>query len=678
MQSPNLSLRNSLRLLNMCGIAGIYNYHSSKEPSIELSVKKMLSTIRHRGPDESGMYLGENVGIGSVRLSIIDLASGQQPMSDESGNFWIVYNGEIFNYPELRREIEKKGIKLKTHCDTEVLVQMYAMYGADCLRFLNGQFAFCIWDKKKQELFLARDRVGIRPLFYWAQKGAFAFCSEIKGLFTLGQIDRTIRPESLAQIFTFWTTLSPDTPFESIYELPPGHHMLVTNSEMKIEKFWSMGFPNNGSNYSRNLTNTIDEFTDLLRDAVKIRLRADVPVGAYLSGGLDSSVTTALIHEIDPGILNTYSIGFKDKVFDETAYQLEAVRYFDTHHTAFECSAAEIAEQFANTIWHTEFPILRTAPTPMFLLSKKVRESNIKVVITGEGADEFMAGYNIFKESKIRRFWAREPNSKSRPKLLSKLYPYLPMMKDPNTMALKMFFGYKLTETDDPLYSHLLRWHNTSRIKTYFSEDISAKLDGYNPLESVYPKLPHNFMNWSDLAKSQYLEATIFMSGYLLSSQGDRMAMGNSVEGRYPFLDYRVIEFCGNLPDNFKLNCLNEKFLLKKMSAGKIPESISKRAKQAYRAPIASSFFDSAAPAYIAEILSDETLKSFGLFNPEKVKTLIAKIKTQKNMSEVDQMAIAGILSTQLLYQMFIKDPIIPDIDNLANFKIVLELEVAN
>ena len=657
----------------MCGIAGIYNYLSPSEPSIELSVKGMLSVIRHRGPDESGMYLGENVGLGSVRLSIIDLAAGQQPISDESGNYWIVYNGEIFNYQELRIDIEKKGIKLRTHSDTEVLVQLYAMYGADCLKYLNGQFAFSIWDKNKQELFLARDRVGIRPLFYWAQNGAFAFCSEIKGLFTLDRIDRAMRPESLAQIFTFWTTLSPATPFEGVYELPPGHSMHVTKAGIKIEKYWSMEFPENGSSHSRNLPNAVEEFTELFRDAVKIRLRADVPVGAYLSGGLDSSVTTALIHEIDPGVLNTYSIGFKDKAFDETAYQLEAAKYFQTRHSAFECTAAEIADQFINTIWHAEFPILRTAPTPMFMLSKKVRESNIKVVITGEGADEFMAGYNIFKEAKIRRFWAREPDSTSRPKLLGKLYPYLPMMKNANNMALKMFFGFKLSETDNPLYSHLLRWHNTSRIKAYFSDDISAKTADYNPLESVYPQLPDNFMGWSDLAKSQYLEATIFMSSYLLSSQGDRMAMGNSVEGRYPFLDYRVIEFCGKLPDNFKLNCLNEKFLLKKMSAGIIPESISKRTKQPYRAPIASSFFNDAAPDYVAEILSDDTLKAFGLFNPEKVRALIAKVKTQHEMSEVDQMAIAGILSTQLLYKMFIRDPIVPDISNLANFKIVLE-----
>ncbi|HYM95514.1 MAG TPA: asparagine synthase (glutamine-hydrolyzing) [Chitinophagaceae bacterium] len=657
----------------MCGIAGIYNHFSFKEPSLEISIKKMLSVIRHRGPDESGIYLNEKIGMGSVRLSIIDLASGQQPMSDESGNYWIVYNGEIFNYAELRKDIEKKGVHLKTKSDTEVVVQMYAMYGAKCLQHFNGQFAFCIWDKKKQEFFLARDRVGIRPLFYWAQNNAFAFCSEIKGLFTLNHINKAINPQSLAQIFTFWTTISPNTPFKNIYELPPGHQMLVSNSKIQVEKYWNLDFTLSDNTHSRSLADSVEEFTDMLRDAVKIRLRADVPVGAYLSGGLDSTVTTSLIHEINPGILNTFSIGFRDKTFDETSYQLEAARYFNTNHTAFECTSEEIAEQFSNTIWHTEFPILRTAPTPMYMLSKKVKERNIKVVITGEGADEFLAGYDIFKESKIRRFWAEEPNSTIRPKLLGRLYPYMPMMKDSKDIALKMFFGYKLTETNDPLYSHLLRWHNTSRIKTFFSEGITSGLRGYNPLEGLYPILPENFKKWSDLGKSQYLESSIFMSGYLLSSQGDRMAMANSVEGRYPFLDYRVIEFCNKLPDSFKLNCLNEKFLLKKMSEGRIPESITRRSKQPYRAPITGIFFNSNTPEYVLEILSDNYLKSFGIFNPEKVNSLVKKNKNQKEITEVDQMAVAGILSTQLLYKMFILDPIIPDINNLANLKIILE-----
>ncbi|MEO6813885.1 MAG: asparagine synthase (glutamine-hydrolyzing), partial [Ginsengibacter sp.] len=649
-----------------------YNYHSRQEPSQELSIKRMLSIIRHRGPDESGIYIAANASIGSVRLSVIDIASGQQPMCDESGNYWIVYNGEIFNYEQLSNDLKKKGVQLKTKCDTEVVVQMYALYGSACLALFNGQFSFCIYNKKNKEFFLARDRVGIRPLFYWAQNNAFAFCSEIKGLFTLSQVKKALRLESLSQIFTCWTTISPDTPFEDIYELPPGYHMRVSSSKIQIEKYWSLDFSFDGNTNTSSLGDLVEEFNVLLKDAVKIRLRADVPVGAYLSGGLDSSVTTSLIHEINPDILNTFSIGFKDKAFDETAYQLEAVRYFNTNHTAFECTPTEIAEQFANTVWHTEFPILRTAPTPMFILSKKVRERNIKVIITGEGADEFLGGYNIFKESKIRRFWAREPKSVVRPKLLSKLYPYLSTMENANNMmASRMFFGYKLTETNNPLYSHLLRWHNTSRIKAFFSDDVSTKLNGYDPVESLYPKLPDNFMKWSDLAKSQYLEASIFMSGYLLSSQGDRMAMANSVEGRYPFLDYRVIEFCGKLNDNFKLNGLNEKFLLKKMSSGKIPASITKRTKQPYRAPIADSFFNAGSPAYISESLSEENLKSFGLFNHLKVKRLIDKISLQKNISEVDQMAIAGILSTQLLYKMFILDPIKPNMSNLQNLKII-------
>ena len=659
----------------MCGIAGIYNYRSPKESSPEISIKKMLSIVRHRGPDESGIYLGNDkkMAIGSVRLSIIDIACGQQPMCDESGDFWIVYNGEIFNYEELRLHLEKKGINLKSHSDTEVVVQMFAVYGAKCLDFFNGQFAFCIWNKKKKEFFLARDRVGIRPLFYWAQNNAFAFCSEIKGLFTLERIKKSIRTESLAQIFTCWTTISPYTPFEDIYELPPGHYMYVNSAGIKIEKYWSLDFSQSAENNRQNLSETIDQFSELLKDAVKIRLRADVPVGAYLSGGLDSTVTTALIHEINPSILNTFSIGFKDKAFDESLFQTQASKYFNTNHTSFECTPREIADQFAETIWHTEFPILRTAPTPMFMLSKKVREQNIKVVITGEGADEFLGGYNIFKEAKIRRFWAKDPKSAIRPKLLSRLYNYVPLMKDANNMAAKMFFGYKLTDTNNPLYSHLLRWHNTSRIKAFFSNDILQSLDGYNALDTIYPTLPGNFMNWSDLGKAQYLEATIFMSGYLLSSQGDRAAMGNSVEGRYPFLDYRLIEFCGRLKDNLKLNGLNEKFLLKKMSRGKIPESITKRTKQPYRAPIAECFLGNTAPGYISEILSEDKLKSFGLFNPAKVKSLITKLQTQKTVSEVDQMAICGILSTQLLHKMFIADSIIPSLKNLENIKIIEE-----
>jgi len=310
----------------------------------------------------------------------------------------------------------------------------------------------------------------------------------------------------------------------------------------------------------------------------------------------------------------------------------------------------------------------------MYLLSKEVRENNIKVVITGEGADEMFAGYNIFKEAKIRRFWAREPKSSFRPLLLSKLYPYLPQVRDSKLINLKFFFGCKLKETDNPYYSHLLRWHNTSRIRNYFSEGLRQELLSYDPMEDLDLFINPEMKNWDDLEKAQYLESSIFMSSYLLSSQGDRMAMANSVEGRYPFLDHRVIEFASNLPDNFKLNGLNEKFILKKMMGDRIPDSILKRSKQAYRAPIASSFFGNKKPDYVKDVLSENKLFSTGLFNPTRVQQLVDKFETGASHSEIDNMAITGIISTQLLHQQFIKTQAkkYPD-GYLQNFKIIRE-----
>jgi asparagine synthase (glutamine-hydrolysing) len=656
----------------MCGIAGIYNYSSPGKSIKEEDLKKMLSVIWYRGPDESGIYIGKNIGIGNVRLSIIDLSSGQQPISIRNKRYRIVYNGELFNYIELRKELETLGCVFHTNADTEVVAQAYAQYGSDCLKKFNGQYAIAIWDDEEKTLFLARDRVGIRPLFYTSLNGTFAFCSEIKGLFQIPEIKGRINPKGLSQIFTFWTTISPDTPFENVYELPPGHFMNVNPDGFKIKKYWGLKFPGKNNDIKHDFNQSIEELRELFKDAVKVRLRADVEVAAYLSGGIDSSVTTAFIHQLEPKMLNTFSIGFADKAFDETDYQLEASKYFNTHHVAFSCTSEEIGESFFDTVKHTEFPVLRTAPTPMYLLSKRVRENKIKVVITGEGADEMLAGYNIFKEAKIRRFWARQPQSAIRPLLLTKLYPYLPMMKNSSTNVLKMFFGFKLLETENPLYSHLLRWHNTSRIQNYFSDSMKSVLNGYNPIDEVYKNLEDDFSDWGDLAKSQYLESTIFMSGYLLSSQGDRMAMANSVEGRYPFLDYRVIELAARLPDDFKLHLLDEKFILKKMMAGRIPESILTRHKQAYRAPIHTSFLGQHAPSYVEEMLSEKTLKLYDCFDPEKVHKLLEKYRNGSTISEIDNMALTGILSTQLMNLFFIrKNGFDSSESNLANLKII-------
>ncbi|MGB8489467.1 MAG: asparagine synthase (glutamine-hydrolyzing), partial [Bacteroidales bacterium] len=389
----------------MCGVAGIVDYRGRNNNTQE--VGKMLCAINYRGPDESGIYGSRYATLGSVRLSIIDLSTGQQPLSDPSGRFWIVLNGEIFNYRELREQLIKKGCRFRTRSDTEVLVQLYSVYGKSCLQMLNGQFVFAIWDNREEELFIARDRIGIRPLFYNNSAEGFSFASEIKSLFVLKHLNPEFSLKNLSQIYTFWTTITPGTAFRDIYELSPGHYLTLDRKGLRTEKYWSLDF--NSIDNNLTLNRATEEFHELFSDAVRIRLRADVEVAAYLSGGLDSSSTVAYIKATEPGILNTFSIGFDDRDFDESSYQNEAVRYFDTRHKSFVCTSEEISRSFPGVIWHCETPVTRTAPSPMFLLSKLVRDNNIKVVITGEGADEMLAGYDIFKEAKIRRFWARQP-----------------------------------------------------------------------------------------------------------------------------------------------------------------------------------------------------------------------------------------------------------------------------
>ena len=636
----------------MCGISGIIDF--SGRSNTVANLESMLRSISYRGPDESGIYHSANATIGNVRLSILDLKSGRQPIRDPSGRYWIVLNGEIFNFKELRDELVKEGHIFSTHTDTEVLVVLYSLYGRKCLDMLNGQFAVAIWDKQEEELFLARDRVGIRPLYYNLTDGVFSFASEIKALFEQGSVKRELREESLAQVYTFWTSLTPFTVFKNIFELSPGHWLTYNRKGLKIEKFWDLEFGKVNQNI--RLNDAIEQFNELFTNAVRIRLRADVEVAAYLSGGIDSSTTVAYIKDIEPGVLNTFSIGFEDKDFDESRYQEEAVKYLETEHSSVSCSSLSIAESFPKVVWHSETPMTRTAPAPMMILSELVRNNNIKVVITGEGSDEILAGYDIYREAKIRRFWASQPDSKTRPLLLKTLYPDIPHLRNANPNILKMFFGYKLEDVGNPFYSHLLRWNNANHIKKNFSAGLKASLDGYSPLDELALNLPADFGRWDPLAQAQWLETTIFMSGYLLSTQGDRMGMANSIEGRYPFLDYRVIEFCAGLPARLKLNGINEKFLLKKLMKNRIPESILKRPKQPYRAPISSVFLSEDAPEYVKLMLSDTYTRNAGIFDHDSITAMLSRIEKTEIASEVDNMTLTAVISTHLLYYQFIEN----------------------
>jgi len=640
----------------MCGIAGIVNFNCSEEKQATLG--RMIALMRHRGPDASGIYINGPIGLGHARLSIIDLNTGDQPIHNEDKTIWVIFNGEIFNYPELRKDLISKGHKFYTTSDTEVLVHLYEEQGTKMFDYLNGQFAIALWDNQTETLILSRDRMGIRPLYYYQNQGRLLFGSEIKSLFVDLNVPRVLDLQSLSDTFTCWSPLGSSTPFKDIFQLLPGHFAQFSKDGITISKYWKSPFCNT-SYADRSLSEWTEEFIQLFMDAVRIRLRADVPVGAYLSGGLDSTFTSSLIKNKFNNLLNTFSISFADRQFDESSFQRIASENIKTEHRIIHCEEEDIGASFPQVIWHTEAPILRTSPSPLYQLSKLVHESNFKVVLTGEGADEVFAGYNIFKEDKVRRFWARLPDSKLRPKLLERLYPYIFSQGRSSQVFLERFFKRDLLKVDSPGYSHFLRWHNTSQLKSFFSDEIRQDTGGLdNFFERFVATLPVDFMSWDSLSKAQFVESTIFLPNYLLSSQGDRMTMANSVEGRYPFLDHRVVEFAAKVPLRYRVNGLTEKFILKQAAKGMIPKELVDRPKQPYRAPISRCFLGDTRLDYVEELLSENVVRKKGYFNYNKVSKLVAKCRKHKGslLSERENMALVGILSTQLLDHHFLQE----------------------
>ncbi len=639
----------------MCGIAGIVHFEGAVSQS-EAKLDRMVGKLFHRGPDECGFYFDDQVSLGMARLSIIDLQHGSQPIANENETIWVVFNGEIFNYQELRTELEKQGHTFRTASDTEVIVHSYEEWGKDFVSNLNGQFAIGLWDQNKRQFLLARDRLGIRPLFYAQVNNRLLFASEIKSILAEGTLPAQPDVNGLKQIFTFWVNVPPRTVFKDIFELPPGNILIVKPSGLMEQTYWDIPFLNSDT-VRTNQQTLQEELYALLLDAVKIRLRADVPVGAYLSGGLDSSIITALVNNIHQNRLKTFSVNFSNQSYDERFFQKLLIEQLQTEHRSLTVNDEDILHHFFETIKLTEKPILRTAPAPLLALSSLVRSDDFKVVLTGEGADEFFAGYNIFKETKVRQFWAQAPHSASRPLLLSKIYPYILNQNGALNPFWQAFFKRHLTETQNPFYSHLLRWENTAKIHLLLSDALKSQFHFEDQLDEVKAYLPALENLNSPLTRAQYIEAKLFMNGYLLSSQGDRMLMGHSVEGRFPFLDHRVVEFAATLPDAVKLFGLQEKYILKKTFKDILPPAIAKRPKQPYRAPISGKLLENSRFDWLQELLSPTQIDKYGYFSAQRVQVLKTKLMQQSApTSLVDEMAFLAILSTQLWHYHFFEN----------------------
>jgi asparagine synthase (glutamine-hydrolysing) len=661
----------------VCGIAGSVALRDGLPPPELADIAAMVGALRHRGPDESGLYRDRRAGLGHARLSIIDLATGQQPLSDERGLTWIVFNGEIYNYVELRAELISLGYSFRTHSDTEVIVNAYRHWGDDAFARFNGQFAVAIWDSATETLVLARDRFGVRPLYLCEHAGRLWFASEVKAIFAGDpSIPRRLDPLGLAETFTFWATVAPQGVFAGVTELEPGHVRTVAQGRTEDRAFWQPRYPVDGQGtFSGSIDEAAERVRGALKEAVRLRmLRSDVPVGSYLSGGLDSSLVAALGLRAKGGPFLTYSIRFEDVEYDETPFQRAMAAAIGSDHREILVRRADIAAAFPDVVYHAERPLLRTAPAPLFLLSRLVRESGIKVVLTGEGADEMFAGYDLFREGKVRRFWGRQPDSTIRPRLLDQLYPYLARSPVAQRTMAAEFFGRGRERWAEPGFAHQTRWQPAAALQRLFTADMRREAGRLDVTTRLVDSLPSEFPRWSSLAQDQYLEVRTLLSGYLLSSQGDRMLMAHSVEGRFPFLDPDLVELANSLPASYKLRGLDEKYVLKLAAAGLVPEEILRRAKQPYRAPDALAFIDANAPCWVAETVAERAVVEAGVFDPVAVGRLWRKVRGHpagEQFSNADNMALAGVLSTGLLFEQLIRRP--PDRSTAIEFQTVVD-----
>lgn len=643
----------------MCGIAGIIAPISAEDGCARLQA--MLAQIAYRGPDECTGSVGEGFAIGTVRLSIVDLVTGTQPAISADGKLFVVFNGEIFNYRELRASIAAKGHALSTNSEVEVLLHLYQEHGSRMVEMLNGQFAIAIWDGNTRALHLLRDPFGIRPLFWWSDGQSIIFASEVKALLANREVSLSLDRDALVQTVRFWTVVGERSMFSEIKQVPAGHALTWQGGKTRLERYWDWPFAASVEPLRlKSDAEYFEAFDAAFAQAVKRQTMADVEVGAYISGGIDSSV---IVHHLagaaDKRALSTFSVMFDDPEYDESGAQQAVAQHYGTRHRSTRIGAADIAQDFPTAVLHAETTLFRSAPVPMMRLSQEVRAAGIKVVLSGEGADEVLLGYDLFREAKIRRFWARNPGSRCRGQLLRRLYDYLPQYKNPRYFNLMLdFYRPTLGQVDDPHYAMAVRWANGRALEASFSRGVQELSGAYDPTAELDRWLPTGYGDADDVERAQAIEVMTLLGNYLLSSQGDRMALANSVEGRYPYLDLEFVRFAARLPRSIKLRGLKDKFILRETYGGQIPEAVRRRKKFAYQAPEKKAFFPGGKLVeWAADLLNRERIASDGIFDPAYVEQycLAPPPRDAGRQSFRNNMLFMVVLSTTLLIDQFVR-----------------------
>jgi asparagine synthase (glutamine-hydrolysing) len=628
----------------VCGVAGICRPGADGRVG-EDALLRMARAVRHRGPDGFGLVMDPGAGLVSTRLAIIDIPGGWQPLGGRGEGSVLVYNGEVYNHVELRAELEARGESFETHSDTEVVLRVLELDGLAGLDRLNGQFALAWWQPAERRLTLVRDRFGVRPLHYaLAADGSIIFGSEAKAIFASGEVDAGVDLAGLDDVFTLWGARAPRTVFRGVSQVPPGGIVVWERGELVARRRWwdpLAAAADDGAGA---------DLGELLADSVRLRLRADVPVGAYLSGGLDSSLVTAIAQRETDHQLRSFSVAFRDERYDESAHQLEVAQAIGTRHRVIEVGGAEIGEAFGAVVEHAETPLVRTAPVPLYLLARQVRADGITVVASGEGADELFWGYDLFKEVAIRELAESDPERAEG--LLDRLYPHLGSgaRRGPAWRRFLLETG----ATDEMLGSHLTRVEATGTVKALLRGEVAAELEPAPALERLRAELPSALGGRDRLQRAAWLELTTLLEPYLLAAQGDRVAMAHGVEGRYPFLDHRVFALADALPAARKLDGMRDKVALRELAAKLLPAGIVERPKQPYRAPEVEPFFGPDAPGWVADAVAPDALAATGLWDPARVEGLLRRCRAGRARGVREGMAVVALLSTQLWHRTFI------------------------
>lgn len=562
----------------MCGICGKININ--QEPVSKDLIKRMTSCLSHRGPDDEGIYIKGNVGLGHRRLSIIDLSPlARQPMSNENGDIWIVYNGEIYNFPELKEDLVRKGHVFRSKSDTETIVHLYEEYGIDCLGYLRGMFAFGIWDARDGSLFLARDRVGKKPLYYFHAQDTFVFASEIKSIL---QDERYLRKPDLIAIhhyLTYQSVPSPWSAFEGIKKLPPAHYLMLRNGKAEIKRYWRLSYR---PKHALNETAIQDELREKIREAIRIRLISDVPLGAFLSGGMDSSIVVALMSEVMSEPVKTFSIGFYEEAYDELIYARIIAERFGTKHTEFKVKPDAVS-MLPKLVWHYNEPFADPSAIPSYYVSKLARE-HVTVILNGDGGDESFAGYDRYRANELAMHLEKMPYF-LRKRMLPWLAGILPFSPSPQGFSWQ-FKQFSRTLTLSPELRNVIWmcYFNNEMKEELYTESFKEALSGTDSFSVILNKYAEaDAGDFTDRTLSA--DVSLYLADTLLVKM-DIASMSNSLEARSPFLDHQLMEFAARIPAHLKLHRGMTKIILKKAFKDILPKEIINRKKMGFGVPL--------------------------------------------------------------------------------------------